>query len=301
MQVMEAGWRQRRVLSGQKPRESEREQKDVSDFHAQKSYHWNATGYDRTDPMEIEDFVQRRVAKSNGNLYRPLVNKLARYPWGRWPGRPAPRPRAWLLDIGCAWGRWLPGAARAGYLPVGIDVNFEGLQVARRLMRQQGLECYVVVADLKYLPFRSETFDQVFSYSVIQHANKDYARQCLGECARILRAGGNLLIELPVSHGLTNFRHLLFGRRDTEHPQSWDVRYYSLKEIRALLRNIIGPPRIWPDCYFGIGVRPEDRDIIPWPNKAIVWLSEIFKALARILPPIRWLADSVFAEAIKSK
>jgi uncharacterized protein YbaR (Trm112 family)/SAM-dependent methyltransferase len=246
----------------------------------------------------VDPFVQRWVAGTNGRLYIPLINKLPRYPIGRWLGKPASRKEALLLDVGCGWGRWMVAAGQKGYCPVGIDIKIEPLQAALRVMRHHGLRGYVVAADLKQLPFRPGVFDYVYSYSVIQHVHREYAGQCVTECFRVLRTSGEALLEFPVSHGITNFR---YGHRaEEDNCESWCVRYYSFKELRKLFQQTFGNYRLVVDCFFGIGVRAEDTDLLPWPYKCVVILSEALKLVSVIVPPVRWVSDSVFVRAQKS-
>ena len=211
----------------------------------------------------VDAYVQHWIAATNGRLYVPLINKLSRYPIPRWPADgPSPTSNL-LLDVGCGWGRWMISAARVGYRPVGIDVKLDALQAARRVMRAHNIDGFVVVADLAALPFKDDAFDCVFSYSVVQHVHKSRAAAFVAEVARVLKQNGAALVEFPLSHGLTNFRHLLKDR-DEGDPDSWCVRYYRWQELRALFGTFFGSVRLTADCFCGIGVRGEDIDLIPW-------------------------------------
>ena len=105
------------------------------------------------------------------------------------------------------------------------------------------------------------------------------------------------MLEFPVSHGLTNFRH----RKDAseEDRDSWCVRYYSFRELRELFRPLFAEFDIEADCYFGIGVRPEDWDLLPWTHRAVIACSETLKTAARFAAPVRFLSDSVFVKVAK--
>ncbi len=241
----------------------------------------------------VDPYVQRWVAGTNGNLYVPLIDKLPRYPIPRWPGLPAQYGANRLLDVGCGWGRWMLSAARAGFRPTGIDVKLDALQAARRVLAQHGIPADFVVADLAMLPFRDGAFDCVFSYSVVQHVHKRRAAAFVPEAARILKRNGAALIELPLSHGLTNFRHIR-KKTDADDPASWCVRYYRWKELKSLFGGFFGTVRITADCFCGIGVRGEDMDLMPWRYKPIVAVSEALKYAARMIPGITRLSDSVF-------
>lgn len=241
----------------------------------------------------VDAYVQRWVAGTNGQLYVPLINKLSRYPIPKWPADGASPASNLLLDVGCGWGRWMISAARAGYRPVGIDVKVDALQAARRVMKAHNVDGFVVVADLAALPFKSGAFDCVFSYSVVQHVHKSRAASFVVEAARVLKQNGAALIEFPLSHGLTNFRHL-FRHRDEDDPTSWCVRYYRWQELRAMFCSLFGNVRITADCFCGIGVRGEDIDLISWRHKPVVVISEMLKYAVRVFPALVRLSDSVF-------
>ena len=247
----------------------------------------------------VDPYVQRWVAGTNGNLYVPLINKLPRYPIASWPGPKPSKTGEFLLDIGCAWGRWLVSAGRAGFLPVGIDINPKALHAARRVLRHHHLNGYVVAADLRALPFASDVFDTVFSYSVLQHTHRRRCTACLSEVKRILRPGGTCCFEFPVRHGLTNWRHLLKPSGEEDDYDSWCVRYYSWNQLRSMFAGSFVGVEIECDCYFGIGIRRDDLDILPWKYKPIVVASEVMKSAASVLPPVRWLSDSVFVSGRK--
>jgi|SRR5579862_820298 len=246
----------------------------------------------------VDPYVQRWVAGTNGNLYAPLINKLPRYPIPTWPADGASPTSNLLLDVGCGWGRWMISAARAGYRPVGIDVKLDALQAARRVMKGHNIDGFVVVADLAALPFKSGTFDCVFSYSVVQHAHKSKAALFVMEAARVLKQSGAALVEFPIGHGLTNFRHFL-KNRDKDDPGSWCVRYYRWQELRELFGGSFGSVRITADSFCGIGVRGEDLDLIPMKYKPVVVVSEILKHVVRLFPVFARLSDSVFVMSRK--
>jgi SAM-dependent methyltransferase len=128
---------------------------------------------------EIDPFVQNIIAATNGMLYISLIGKLTDYPipYLRLPSGEGKR----FLEIGCNWGRWCIAAARLGYRPVGIDPSLKGIRAARQVAQQLGIEAHYVVADGRYLPFANGTFDQVFSYSVLQHFP---TRMPASHCAR---------------------------------------------------------------------------------------------------------------------
>jgi ubiquinone/menaquinone biosynthesis C-methylase UbiE len=62
-----------------------------------------------------------------------------------------------------------------------------------------GLDILYVVGDARYLPFRDTIFDQVFSYSVLQHLAKSDVERVLDDVARVLKTGESSLIQMAAS------------------------------------------------------------------------------------------------------
>jgi len=251
--------------------------------------------------LAVDPFVQDWVAATNGRLYRDLIGKLTSYPVPPWPG-PMPRSSGSLvLDIGCGWGRWMLSSAAAGYVPIGIDVKLEALQAARRVLKANGRSGFVVAADLKRLPFKPNTFNMVFSYSVLQHTHRLRVTSCIADVHRVLAADGACLLQFPLSHGIGNALRHLPGQPEEDDYESWCVRYYSMAELKTLFGRAFHDCQFQTDCYFGIGVQGSDLGLLPLKYKAIVVMSETLKSLASVVPPLRRLADSVYVIARKDK
>lgn len=71
---------------------------------------------------------------------------------------------------------------------MGIDPSLKAIRAARRVARQLGVEAFYIVGDNRFLPFRTETLDQFFSYSVLQHLSRLHTHESLPRnsvpCAR---------------------------------------------------------------------------------------------------------------------
>src|SRR5437870_12498398 len=143
----------------------------------------------------VNRHVQKLVASTCGFLYLPLVGQL--------PGYPVPELRLpfgagrTFLEVGCSWGRWVIAAAHSGYRPVGIDPSLGAILVAQQVCRQIGIKADFVVGDARYLPFADDSFDTIFSYSVLQHLSRENVRIALQECRRVITPGGRCLIQMP--------------------------------------------------------------------------------------------------------
>jgi ArsR family transcriptional regulator len=98
-----------------------------------------------------------------------------------------------LLDIGTGTGRilhWLAPHAREA---VGVDLSSEALRVARTSVHAAGLRhCMLQQADMHELPFEARSFDVITIDRVLADARRPVL--ALKEAARLLRAGGRLLV-----------------------------------------------------------------------------------------------------------
>jgi SAM-dependent methyltransferase len=232
---------------------------------------------------------------TSGLGYSHLVGKLTEYPIPEI--RLPPGEGRSLLDIGCSWGRWCVAAGRRGYVPVGLDPSLGGVMAARRVCAQLGIQARFIVGDARHLPLRSSLFDQVFSYSVIQHFSPADAAQTIGHAGRVLKAGGNSLIQMPTKLGLRCLYNQL--RRGFREPTGFDVRYWSLGELRRLFESRIGRTQFSVDCFFGIGWQASDAHLMPPVFRAVIATSEFLRRLAARFPPLTRIADSVYVESRK--
>jgi SAM-dependent methyltransferase/uncharacterized protein YbaR (Trm112 family) len=241
-------------------------------------------------PDEIDPFVQHIIAATNGMFYIGLVDKLTKYPIPHL--RLPPGNGRLFLEIGCNWGRWCVAAARLGYRPVGIDPSLKGIRAARRVAQQLGIEAHYLVADARYLPFAKGTFDQVFSYSVLQHLSKENARAALEEVAGVLHSEGGFLMQMPNCFGIRCLYHQV--RRGFREGRDFDVRYWSPRKLVSTFRAIFGSARVSVDGFFSLNPQISDVGILPWKYRAVVYASEALRVLNGALPPLTYIADSLY-------
>jgi ubiquinone/menaquinone biosynthesis C-methylase UbiE len=128
-----------------------------------------------------------------------------RYPWARF-GRPAKHGSFGvtkrmekidealslqgmrLLDLGCGNGSYPMELARRAAWTCGLDVQFNLLRlVPGSIPRVQGAG--------ESLPFKDQSFDCITMIEVLEHTHSDTS--VLGECRRVLRDGGKLLLYVP--------------------------------------------------------------------------------------------------------
>jgi len=202
-----------------------------------------------------------------------------------------------LIDIGCNWGRWSIAAARKGYRVVGIDPSLGGVMAARRVAQQLDLAIEYICADGRYLPFEHDSFDTVFSYSVIQHFSKTDAMRTFEEISRVLKPGGRCLIQMPNYLGARSLLHQ--WRRRFAEGAEFDVRYWSINDLRQTFERLIGRSEISVHCYFGLGLEPTDLHLMPRGSRAAVKASEWLRKLSAKASWLTNLADSVYVSSVK--
>ena len=234
----------------------------------------------------IDEYVRTSIVKTHGNLYRG--RPLTRYPIPTFPLGPG-EGRS-LLDIGCNWGRWTIAAVRAGYAATGLDPSAKAIDAARRVAEQLGVPAEYVVGDARDLPFAADSFDVVFSYSVLQHLSKADVRLAVAEVRRVLRPGGTAWIEMPNARGLLNAVRRA-GRGFAE-GSGFDVRYWTLAELRETFAAI-GAVELLADGFMTINPQVTDLDLLRPRHRPVVRLSEALRRASLRAPFLVRIADSV--------
>jgi ubiquinone/menaquinone biosynthesis C-methylase UbiE len=104
-------------------------------------------------------------------------------------------PAGRIVDVGCGYGHWACQlATRLGASVLAIDIVPAAVAGAREQVKAQGLEDRVLVreASIEQIPAASGTYDAVWCRDMLNHVADLGA--ALGECARVLRPGGVMLI-----------------------------------------------------------------------------------------------------------
>lgn len=248
------------------------------------------------DPLAPDPVVQYLVAATNGHLYKQLLGRLNAIPLPQL--RLPPGNRKSFLDIGCNWGRWCLSAARKGYEVVGIDPSLGAILAARRTAAKLGLSASYVVGDARYLPFRSGCFSTAFSYSVLQHFSKGDAIAAIHEVSRILDPGGVSFIQMPNAFGIRSLQHQL--RRRFKDPQGFDVRYWTVAELRKTFQRLIGETELSVDGFFGLGIQASDLQMMPLQYRVVIRASEALRRVSESFPGLCWVADSLYVRSTRN-
>lgn len=125
-----------------------------------------------------------------------------------------------VIDVGCGDGVFVKYARDRGGRVVGIDPSLEGVTLAREMTGPGGL----CVGSAHSLPLREAIADLIVMIDVV-----NYLRDCddvIGEAARVLRAGGQLVIMSPYDVSLQAERAAF--------ADSWQTRAWTEAELKAI-------------------------------------------------------------------
>ena len=131
------------------------------------------------------------------------------------------RANARILDCGCGTGHNLTMLRQYGRA-CGIDITWSGLAYARAHGERQ-----VARASATCLPFPAEHFDLVTSFDVLYAFDDDMERDALNEMYRVLRPGGQIVINVAALKFLTGDHSVLGG----------EVRRYHRRELAERLQR----------------------------------------------------------------
>ena len=241
-------------------------------------------------PNDIDPFVKNAIGATNGGLYQHLVGNLTEYPI---PYLRLPKANGELfLEVGSNWGRWCIAAARSGYCPVGIDPSLKSIRAARRIARQLGVDAFYLVADGRHLPFPDRLFDQVFSYSVLQHLSFENVSKTLQEISRVLRPAGGCQIQMPNKFGIRCLYHQ--ARRGFGEAKDFDVRYWSPQKLRSVFRDALGEVSLSVDGFFSLNVQVSDIRFLPRKYRVLVHTSEFLRKVSKVFSPLTYVADGLY-------
>jgi 2-polyprenyl-3-methyl-5-hydroxy-6-metoxy-1,4-benzoquinol methylase/uncharacterized protein YbaR (Trm112 family) len=243
----------------------------------------------------VDPVVSMIIPATCGNLYVQRQGAFASYPIPdiRLPEGHGRR----FLDVGCNWGRWCIAAARKGYRVVGIDPSLGALLAARRVAAQLGIQADFVAADARRLPFAPQTFDVVFSYSVLQHFRREHVSAAVEQIARVIRPGGRSLVQMPNVVGARTLYTQARRRFAEPRAESFDVRYWRISELERVF-GAIGPTTIDVDGYFGLGVQSTDMEHLPMRHRLVCHASDVLRAASARVPALVRVADSLYVSSV---
>lgn len=242
---------------------------------------------------DVDPIISSLIGATSGYMYVEMVGSLPVVPI---PDIRLPQGNGRLLDIGCNWGRWSVAAARKGYKVVGVDPSLGAVLAARRLADKMGLDAQFVVGDALHLPFRAGSFDNIFSYSVLQHFSYGDCAKAIDEAGRVSAPGASLTIQMPNVFGIRCLYHQ--ARRRFREATGFAVRYYTPARLSRTFDSY-GPNRLEVDGFFGLGIQPTDRPLVSGFKRRVIDASEILRGLSRWVPGLKYTADSLYVRATR--
>jgi SAM-dependent methyltransferase len=119
--------------------------------------------------------------------------------------------------LGCGRAPLLARLCPEGRELHGIDIAPEALKSSRK--RHPGINFYI--GDIRYLPFKTDTFDYLVCIEALEHIEKD---ELARECFRTLKPGGTGLFTVPNGKGISG--------REPEH-----LRFFSFQGLVNFLED----------------------------------------------------------------
>ena len=135
-----------------------------------------------------------------------------------------------LLDVGTGFGFFLAEVKNKGWETVGVEISQKAMDYARGVL---GLNIHP--GPLEKIGFPGNHFDAVTGFYVIEHLS--HPMDFLGECHRILKPGGLLLLRYPHTTPIKNLLQL-FGIQNRLYDLPAHLFDFSPKVIQRCLEKI---------------------------------------------------------------
>ncbi len=156
--------------------------------------------YDREHELGTREFFDA-IERHRYSEYAPWMPRLMGFEEFR---------DARLLEIGCGMGTDLLQFARAGARCIGIDLTPRSIEITRHRFALYGANGAFMISDGERLPFRSESFDVVYSNGVLHHTPDTEGAIC--EVYRVLRKGGTAKVMLYHRNSLNYWIEIILRR-----------------------------------------------------------------------------------------
>lgn len=148
-------------------------------------------------------------------------------------------PNQRYLDIGCGNGELVIYCLDKFEFVCGLDIARTRLQIAQKKINTQSkdfkkrIKFQIFDADTKY-PFPNNYFNAVTLVATLEHFFDPY--QVMSEVARIIKSGGQLIIQVPNLGFLPRRIAVLFGKLPvtSEDEYGWDgghLHYFTIKTL----------------------------------------------------------------------
>lgn len=147
---------------------------------------------------------------------------------------PEERSCCHMLDIGVGGGRHTRLLCELGFRVSGTDISVEGLAQTEQMLREEGYVADLKTADMRELPFLSDTFHGALSYCVYTYADRTGMERAVSELHRVLRPDGMAFLMLRSD------RDYRYGKGEEVAPGSFRLTIHDTNEfglIQSFLRE----------------------------------------------------------------
>jgi len=137
----------------------------------------------------------------------------------------------------------------------GIDVSKDALRLSSERCAREKVRVRLFEFDGEKVPFKESMFDSIILSDVVEHVEDETLDLLLGECARLLKSDGRLIIHTSPTRNIIHLTKIIksasFGRYDLHarlvNPdyEHLHVRYHSLGSLRRLLKKNSLYPIMW--------------------------------------------------------
>ncbi len=172
--------------------------------------------------------------------------------------RPGPGRR--IIDLGCGPGEIAIRCAKMDAEVYGIDVSKDALRLSSERCAREKVRVRLFEFDGEKVPFKESMFDSIILSDVVEHVEDETLDLLLGECARLLKSDGRLIIHTSPARNIIHLTKIIksasFGRYDLHarlvNPdyEHLHVRYHSLGSLRRLLKTNSLYPIMWGEVQY---------------------------------------------------
>ena len=182
----------------------------------------------------IDPFVQEVIGATCGSLYEHLIADLPEYPIPEL--RLPPGEGRAFLEVGSNWGRWCVAAARRATRPSGSTRRSRACR--RRVASPSSSGSTPSTSSATRGTCRSRTRASTSSSRTASSSTSrsDDALAAFEELGRVLKPGGESLIQMANLYGARSLWNQARERRFREPRTLFDVRYWGPRELRRRAR-----------------------------------------------------------------
>lgn len=120
-----------------------------------------------------------------------------------------------VLDLGCNHGACSILLARQNLEVVGVDINPRALEVAKSLvLKEKSLKIDFVEADLRNLPFKSESHGGAIMFDALEHIFPKDIPIVLKEIKRVCKKSSSIVFAVPDEGRYTDPTHVMYFTKE---------------------------------------------------------------------------------------